>query len=253
MRKRLCLVGMIATMMMAATGCGMLQSQSAPSNEEVIESFVSSAFNTIDLKVGDEHKPQAAVWLPTDGGTYSSDESVVTVTSLGKVTAVGKGSAYVIIRGQGAMYQAYLYNVSGDVAVQESTKVPSVDNSSNKLERANNSNSNNNDNDNNNNGGATSDTNTDTSNLPVIEGVDFASEIENFVEDPFNVIKLSVGEKYKNMYALWTQTGAVCYTSDESVVTVASNGAVTAQGKGVAYVIIKTPSPLFAIIKYVVE
>ncbi len=82
--------------------------------DAIIDSFVPDSLNTFELSVGDTHKPNAAVWLQGSGGAvYSSDESVVTVTELGKVTAVGQGSAYVIIVGGGRMNACYRYDVVG--------------------------------------------------------------------------------------------------------------------------------------------
>lgn len=82
--------------------------------DAIIDSFVPDSLNTFQLSVGDTHKPNAAVWLQGSGGAvYSSDESVVTVTELGKVTAVGQGSAYVIIVGGGRMNACYRYDVVG--------------------------------------------------------------------------------------------------------------------------------------------
>jgi len=82
--------------------------------DAIIDSFVPDSLNTFQLSVGDIHKPNAAVWLQgSRGAVYSSDESVVTVTELGKVTAVGQGSAYVIIVGGGRMNACYRYDVVG--------------------------------------------------------------------------------------------------------------------------------------------
>lgn len=82
--------------------------------DAIIDSFVPDSLNTFQLSVGDIHKPDAAVWLQgSRGAVYSSDESVVTVTELGKVTAVGQGSAYVIIVGGGRMNACYRYDVVG--------------------------------------------------------------------------------------------------------------------------------------------
>ena len=66
--------------------------------DAIIESFVSDNLNTFELTVGEAHAPGAAIWLDSGkGSVYTSDENVVTVTELGKVTAVGEGTAYVII------------------------------------------------------------------------------------------------------------------------------------------------------------
>lgn len=91
-----------------------LQSQSQPSfsYEEMIDSFVPNWQNCCELEIGDIHKANGAVWLPGGMGTvYSSDESVVTVSSLGKVTAVGEGEAYVVIT-SGSLFQVTRYTVT---------------------------------------------------------------------------------------------------------------------------------------------
>lgn len=96
------------------------KSPAAPSNgidyNKMIESYVENPFNKFDLKVGDEHKPTASVWLQSgtpNGTVYTSNPNVVTISDLGKVDAVGPGSAYVVITAQGdRMFEVYLYNVS---------------------------------------------------------------------------------------------------------------------------------------------
>ncbi len=181
--------------------------------QEMIDEFVSDPLNTFELTVGEEHGPGARVWLKSGGGTtYSSDESVVTVTDGGKVTAVGAGTAYVVITGKSDLYEVYRYDVY-DVAKEA-----------------------------------------DLSNLPQIDGIDFATEIANFNSTQMNTYELKVGEKHTPGAAIWAQSGGKCYTSDESVVTVNSSGNVTAQGKGTAYVIIKSSlGTMFDIYKYVVK
>ena len=89
-------------------------SDNASENEfdKLIENFVPDRFNTFIMKVGQVHKPGAAVWLSSGSGTvYSSDENVVTIGEYGKVTAVGKGTAYVVIVGQTGMSKVYQYTV----------------------------------------------------------------------------------------------------------------------------------------------
>lgn len=82
--------------------------------EEMIDSFVPDALNCFDLKVGESHKPQAALWLQGGSGeVYSSDENVVTVSALGKVTAVGEGEAYVVIS-IGSLFQVMRYTVTAE-------------------------------------------------------------------------------------------------------------------------------------------
>ena len=64
-----------------------------------IDTFVSDNFHDIELKVGETHKANGAIWIGpnSDGGAYSSNEAVVTVNGGGQVTAVGEGTAYVVI------------------------------------------------------------------------------------------------------------------------------------------------------------
>ena len=84
------------------------------SYDEMIDSFVSTKLNTFSLQVGGEHKPGAALWLQSGAGSvYSSDESVVTVSDLGKVTAVGEGTAYVVIKSM-TLFEVYRYDVTAE-------------------------------------------------------------------------------------------------------------------------------------------
>lgn len=79
----------------------------------------------------------------------------------------------------------------------------------------------------------------DLSNLPAIEGADFETLIDDFVEDHFNVIALKTGEKEKPFDADYTlNNGGKCYTSDESVATVSDSGTIKAVGRGVCYVVL---------------
>ena len=180
--------------------------------EAMINSFVSDSSNTIEIKTGETHSPDACIWLENSGGTvYTSDETIVTVSDMGEVTAVSEGSAYVVIGGQNNSVSAiYRYDVSLDV------------------------------------------TKADLSALPVIEGVDFALEIENFNSTPINTFELKTGETDVPPAAVWASEGS-CYTSDYTVATVAEDGTVIAAGKGTAYVIIKAGvGDMFKIYKYVV-
>ena len=85
--------------------------------ETAIAEFKSTPLNTIALKVNETHTPTAALWAQQGMATcYSNNESVVTVSKEGTVTAVGEGTAYVAID-TGAMYELYCYNVSADSKV----------------------------------------------------------------------------------------------------------------------------------------
>ena len=179
----------------------------------IIANFTESNLNTFELYINDSHTPNAAVWLNNGlGSVYSSNEEVVTITDAGKVTAVGEGSAYIIIGSMNdAMHAIYRYDVFA--------KAPEAN----------------------------------LSNLPQIDGIDFAAKIENFVETSLNTTELEVGETDMPPASVWTQTGGQCYTSDATVVTIADNGTVTAQGRGTAYVIITGIGGMNEIYKYVVK
>lgn len=178
--------------------------------DAIIDSFVSDSHNTVTLEIGEEHKPTEAMMLQSGGVTYSSDEKVVTVTSLGKVTAVGEGTAYVILASSNTMYVTYCYKVNAPAAEA------------------------------------------DLSDLPVIDGIDFAYEIENFVDKYPYTHEIAVGDKDKPIGA--GSSDNTYYTSDEAVAAVATNGTVTGVGKGTAYILIKFgDGDMFYIHKYTVR
>ncbi|MBR0359539.1 MAG: hypothetical protein IIX21_00300 [Clostridia bacterium] len=93
----------------------------------------------------------------------------------------------------------------------------------------------------------------DLSNLPAIEGVDFAYEIEYFNSTMLNTFTLRVGDKHTPTASVWAGDEDSCYSSDESVVFVAKNGNVFAKGRGTAYVVIKGIGNMFKIYKYIVK
>lgn len=126
--KKLIAVTMVLVLMVSFAGCNTaekyvtavegimenVQAQFRPafSYEEMIDSFVPNWNNCWDLKIGDAHKASGSIWLSNGrGSVYSSDESVVTVSSLGKVTAVGEGEAYVVIT-SGSLFQVTRYTVT---------------------------------------------------------------------------------------------------------------------------------------------
>lgn len=78
--------------------------------ETEIFQFAPDKSNTFELEVGEVHKPGAAVWAE-DGQCYSSDETVVTISSNGKVTAVSEGTAYVAIVAGRNLSKVYRYDV----------------------------------------------------------------------------------------------------------------------------------------------
>ena len=204
----------MAERVLSEVGDSMVNQTRELDYDAIIDSFVESKLNTFELYIGETHSPNAAVWLKSGSGSvYSSDESVITITELGKVTAVGEGSAYVVIGAtQNSMYEVYRYDVFA--------QAPEAD----------------------------------LSNLPQIEDVDFAKEIENFNSTNLNTIELKVGDTHSPTASVWAKNGGECFTSDASVVTVASDGTVTAQSRGTAYVVIKAGiGKMFEIYKYIVK
>ena len=66
---------------------------------------------TTTMSVGESDTPNAAqVW--TIAEAFSTDESVVTVDSAGNVTAVGTGSAFVLLHSSTGSVECYLYHVA---------------------------------------------------------------------------------------------------------------------------------------------
>lgn len=134
MRKSILILTILA--MVVLSGCGnsqewmnKLSGKKELDYEAIIDSFVSDELNTYELTVGEAHAPQAKLWLKSgDGSVYTSDENVVTVTDLGKVTAVGEGTAYVIIAGTGnEMYQTYCYHVYDVAPEADLSNLPQID------------------------------------------------------------------------------------------------------------------------------
>lgn len=197
-------------MLCALGGCGF---GGKPDYNALIESFVSNGLNTVELEVGQEYKPnEATVWLSGGkGDVYTSDETVATVTKLGKVTAVGEGTAYIIISTSKDMS-----DVTKVVVTQPAAEA-------------------------------------DLSALPQIEGFDFKSEIENFVPSMANSYELKVGEKNIPFGANLIKSPKF-YLSSEGVITVAPNAAVTAVGKGTAYLVVQDEQfNKFSIFRYTVK
>lgn len=97
--------------------------------DAMINSFVSDSLNTFKLKTGETHFPEACIWLENSGGTvYTSDESIVTVSEMGEVTAVSEGSAYVIISAQNNSVSAiYRYDVQLDVTKADLSALPAIE------------------------------------------------------------------------------------------------------------------------------
>lgn len=214
-----------------------------PDYEDLIKNFVPTELNTFDLNVGDE----ATVTFGSavvNGKTvaYSSNESVVTVTDSGEVTAVGAGSAYVILSSaDGGVSVIYRYDVR-DGASKESAKEESEEITEVVIKEESKEDSD-----------EEAEEKTNTLNLPEIPGVDFAYEIENFVSTGLNTKTLKVGDGHTPTAAVWAKNGGSCYTSDASVVEVAKNGNVFAKGAGTAYVVITGMGGMYDIYKYEVN
>ena len=97
--------------------------------QKMIDSFVPNSFNTKELAVGEVDGPKARIWLQNGTGTvYTSNDKVVTVSELGKVTAVGPGQAYVVITGNGtAMFEVYQYTVVGSKEEKKKQSMVQID------------------------------------------------------------------------------------------------------------------------------
>ena len=96
--------------------------------QEEIDTFVSDYGNTVQLKVGEGHSPDAAVWLGQTGSCYSTNENVVTISSTGNVKAVGEGEAFVVIKASTGMFEVYKYVVQGVYKTQEELIQEEMDN-----------------------------------------------------------------------------------------------------------------------------
>ena len=81
-------------------------------------------------------------------------------------------------------------------------------------------------------------------------GFDFDSAIAEFEPNAFNSSALKVGATDKPQAYIWLQNGGNIYTSDESVVTVAADGTVTAVGEGTAYVAIVAATGMSDLYRY---
>ena len=92
---------LVLAMVCTMAGCSIRKQTPAEKYADIIEDFVPDWHNVEELCVGDIHKANGAIWTEANMfnmvKTASTDESVVTVSKGGKVTAVGEGSAYVII------------------------------------------------------------------------------------------------------------------------------------------------------------
>lgn len=80
--------------------------------DTIISEFDSTPFNDMTLEIGKTDTPTAALWVENGGSCYISDENVVSVDENGNVTAIGEGTAYVVIvPSSGGMYETYRYTV----------------------------------------------------------------------------------------------------------------------------------------------
>ena len=88
------------------------------------------------------------------------------------------------------------------------------------------------------------------------EGFDFDAVVPNHSFNSLNSRTLEIGKTDSPTASVWAMNGTgVCYSSDESVVTVAANGTVTAVGEGTAYVAIVSTiggGSMYEVYKYTV-
>lgn len=81
--------------------------------DQAIEDYMPKFYNSPELSIGETFKPGAAVWCNGGDSTcYSSDESVATVSDTGLVKAVGRGTAYIVIKSSTGMEEAYFITVN---------------------------------------------------------------------------------------------------------------------------------------------
>ncbi len=176
------------TMVCTMAGCGLRKETPSEKYADIIEDFVPDWNNVEELCVGDVHKADGAIWTEVNFmdmvKTASTDESVVTVSKGGKVTAVGEGSAYVII--------AVEFPILG-VMMHEITRYDVVP-------------------------------------------AEAQAQAEEFIMAMD--LQMRVGETEETAEAAWLHFpgGASGASSDESVVTVSDDFAITAVGVGQAYV-----------------
>lgn len=79
-------------------------------------------------------------------------------------------------------------------------------------------------------------------------------DILGFYPDDFNCKELTIGETHKPSASVWLKNGnGKVYSSDEAVVTVNSNGVVTARGEGVAYIKIVSSTGMSEMYMYIVD
>lgn len=100
--KKLLALVFAVLLLLCLAGCGNKNAGLTPKEyQEIIDDHIDGTDPTETLIIGEEHRAWGAVGLNKQASfmhkVFSSDESVVTVSSSGKVTAVGEGVAYVII------------------------------------------------------------------------------------------------------------------------------------------------------------
>jgi len=81
----------------------------------------------------------------------------------------------------------------------------------------------------------------------------FEKAIEGFSAQHYNVISLKVGQMHSPLASTWVMGGGEGFTSDPSVVTIDSDGVVTAVGEGSAYIYIVAVTGMDDIYYYTVE
>lgn len=87
--------------------------------ETLIDDYVEDSFNVVNLKSGDKEKPAKADYMLALGAKcYSSDESVATVSDSGTIKAVGKGTCYIAMVGNGVFgLKSEVYKVTVDAGI----------------------------------------------------------------------------------------------------------------------------------------
>ena len=199
-------------------GCGRNSDEKLSEEyQQIIEDFADGDDMEETLTVGEEHRAWGSVHLNNGPApfytVYSSDENVVTVSSKGKVTAIGEGVAYVIIAHRLPILGIVDYNCSKYTVYADKEQLQ-----------------------------------IDTGRLPNFEAV-----VGSFSPDAFNCHTLVKGETHTPSEAMWlTGNMGGTYSSDEAVVTVSENGTVTAVGTGTAYVVIAASGTIYKVLEYTV-
>lgn len=215
--QRLIAILLAMVLLCSLAGCGNKEDDLPKKYQEIIDDFIDGQDPEERLMVGEEHRANGAFHL-TNGPAffykvYSSNENVVTVSSKGKVTAVGEGTAYVIIVQKMPILGIVDSKCTKYTVYTDPTQLQ-----------------------------------IDAGKLP-----DFDAVINDFSANSFNCITLSNGQTHTPNEALWLSGSmGGTYSSNESVVTVSESGTVTAVGIGTAYVVIAAGANVYRVLQYTV-